>query len=140
MSGACEGLAPGRAPTNSPFALINACMAGVRHHVSMYGTQVILFYSITFVILLDVTDEVALQGVADQTSERVYRTVFYAQVGPPTIISSGGGVGGETAGSGNHRPLDFLRPTVRPRCWLTVVNCDNLLGLPAMNHVSASLL
>ncbi|GLC74510.1 hypothetical protein PLESTF_001521700 [Pleodorina starrii] len=52
---------------------------GMLSLVVLYSILVILFYSVNYAILIDVTDQVALQAVADQNAERTYRAVFYAQ-------------------------------------------------------------
>ncbi|GIL82542.1 hypothetical protein Vretifemale_11366 [Volvox reticuliferus] len=52
---------------------------GMLSLVLLYSLLVTLFYSVNYVILLNVTDQVALQAVADQNAERTYRAVFYAQ-------------------------------------------------------------
>ncbi|EFJ51253.1 hypothetical protein VOLCADRAFT_87875 [Volvox carteri f. nagariensis] len=47
--------------------------------IGCYSLLIILFYSVSYSILLGVNDMVAFQGVADHHTERTYRTVFYAQ-------------------------------------------------------------
>ncbi|GIM07919.1 hypothetical protein Vretimale_11958 [Volvox reticuliferus] len=44
-----------------------------------YSLLIILFYSVSYGMLLGVKDMVALHGVADHNTARAYRTVFYAQ-------------------------------------------------------------
>lgn len=42
--------------------------------------QIILFYSISYALLLSVQSLVAMQAVSDHAVERGYRAVFYTQV------------------------------------------------------------
>ncbi|GLI70677.1 hypothetical protein VaNZ11_015617 [Volvox africanus] len=44
-----------------------------------YSLLIILFYSVSYGILLGVTDMVALHGVASHNAARAYRTMFYTQ-------------------------------------------------------------
>ncbi|GIL42523.1 hypothetical protein Vafri_484 [Volvox africanus] len=73
------GQEPGVIQTRRILIRNSKVAKGMLSVVLLYSLLVILFYSVNYVILLNVTDQVGLQAVADLNAERTYRAVFYAQ-------------------------------------------------------------
>eukprot|EP00198_Chlamydomonas_reinhardtii_P009477 XP_001698814.1 predicted protein [Chlamydomonas reinhardtii] len=78
-SGAAAALAAANAPTRRALKRNSRVIYGMWAIVLCYSFLIILFYSISYALLLSVQSLVAMQAVSDHAVERGYRAVFYTQ-------------------------------------------------------------
>ncbi|KAG2439095.1 hypothetical protein HYH02_006619 [Chlamydomonas schloesseri] len=78
-SGAAVALAAANAPPRRALKRNSRVIYGMWAIVLTYSFLIILFYSISYGLLLSVQSLVAMQAVSDHAVERTYRAVFYTQ-------------------------------------------------------------